>query len=394
MIMIRLLIIFLLTFLFCTGFTQHQVNWHNIQGFDLNSTTNELTKINSNGWNTTALSTNKLKANTDGSFRYVITGNEEGVLIGFSQYNVSTHPYDSKFRFYIFNYGSSNYVKAYYTNYITLATENNPQVGDTLILERVGSTINYRIHKLNGTQVLFATAGTNPSEELYVDVNAHYENGVVNDVECSFSVGATIEQETLYNQNTTNSILGSIAVNVTGQQPITYSWSNGATTEDISGLSAGTYSLTITDNTGDVMTRSFDVIDEHTTQTNWHNIQGYNVNSTTNELTKFYSNSWNTTALSTNKLKANTDGLFRYAIMGNEVGLTIGFSEYNVSTHPYDAKFRFYINTYGSANYVKACYTNYTILGTDYDPQIGDTLILERRGNKIQPILPKLCMLM
>ncbi len=44
---------------------------------------------------------------------------------------------------------------------------------------------------------------------------------------------------------------GSIDLSVTGgTSPYTYSWSNSATTQDVSGLVAGAYTVTVTDNNG------------------------------------------------------------------------------------------------------------------------------------------------
>lgn len=52
-----------------------------------------------------------------------------------------------------------------------------------------------------------------------------------------------------------NDASGSIDINIVGgQNPYAYVWSNGANTQDITGLSAGTYSCTITDNSGCTIT--------------------------------------------------------------------------------------------------------------------------------------------
>ena len=53
---------------------------------------------------------------------------------------------------------------------------------------------------------------------------------------------------------------GAIYITVSsGTPPYTYSWNNGATTEDITGLSGGTYSIQVTDNSGCTATANYTV---------------------------------------------------------------------------------------------------------------------------------------
>jgi uncharacterized repeat protein (TIGR01451 family) len=66
--------------------------------------------------------------------------------------------------------------------------------------------------------------------------------------------------DSIQNETGTGSNDGSIDLTLNGSTgPYTFLWSNGATTEDIYSLSAGNYSVTITDNNGDCMTLNFTI---------------------------------------------------------------------------------------------------------------------------------------
>ena len=63
--------------------------------------------------------------------------------------------------------------------------------------------------------------------------------------------GATITTDSVVNLACNADANGSISISVIGGSiPLTYAWSNSATTEDITGLAAGSYSVTITDGVG------------------------------------------------------------------------------------------------------------------------------------------------
>lgn len=102
------------------------------------------------------------------------------------------------------------------------------------------------------------------SEDLTNIAAGNYTITITDNSGCSIDETYTVNNNSgslaISSFNTTNEIcgngLGAIDITVDGSSPISFSWNNGATTEDLSDITSGTYFVTISDNDGCEITSS------------------------------------------------------------------------------------------------------------------------------------------
>ncbi|MBL4818737.1 MAG: SprB repeat-containing protein, partial [Deltaproteobacteria bacterium] len=129
----------------------------------------------------------------------------------------------------------------------------------------------------DGTADAVASGGTTPYEYSWSNgvttsnisglIIGIYEVNILDINSCQISGSITIDELATYSVTSSQSdvncngnIDGSIDLTITGTTtPFLFSWSNGATTDDITSLALGTYTITITDSTGCKAIRSFSI---------------------------------------------------------------------------------------------------------------------------------------
>ncbi len=262
--------VFPYTFTWSNGATTEDI-------FGLSQGTYSCTIVDNNGCQTSTGS--QYVFNTGGSL--TISTNyitDEICSNGFGAANIDVSGGDSNY-VYLWSNGSTsqdllNVHAGIYT--ITVTDGNNCSTTHTVTINNTSGTLHHDNTVVTneicgdgqGAIDIYVSGGTTPysftwntgatTEDLNNLSEGNYSCTVVDNNGCQIEITATVQNDAsgmAFTQTVTNEICsngqGGIDITVTGgSSPYTFSWSNSATTEDLTNISAGNYSCTITDDNG------------------------------------------------------------------------------------------------------------------------------------------------
>ncbi|WP_338792969.1 T9SS type A sorting domain-containing protein [Bernardetia sp. Wsw4-3y2] len=344
------------------------LTWTGEVGFTVNGN-NQLVKAGTTAWNTKAFSNEQITG--DGGIVLTATATNKRYMMGLSPDQGATGFASIDYALYL---GSGQ--AEVYESGSSKGSFGSFQIGDIFKVERIGTTVEY---SKNGVVFRTVTTGV-PTGGLIADVSS-YDPATLPKIE--FTCPVIVTPPTYFARITGASCAGTstgeIELVVTGGSgSATYSWSpGGATTSTISGLSAGEYTVTITDNGVDY-TATYEVGYDLTW--NASDLTQFTVNAN-KELVKSATTGWTSKAFSEEKVTGN-GGIAFTASDSESYNYMVGLS-YNKGRVGFNQiRFAIYLTNAGSF----VVYENGLLYGGDgsfgtYD--IGDIFSIERTGTTL-----------
>ncbi|MCB9230651.1 MAG: T9SS type A sorting domain-containing protein [Bacteroidia bacterium] len=249
-------------------------------------------------------------------------------------------------------------------------------VGDTLEISRVGNILYWM---QNGTVV--RAKSVNDAISLRPDISIFKKNSYVTNMWTDFCSGnpPTIPF-TVQTQQNNNSCLNSPSGTITvfpngGIPPYSYLWSTGDTTAMVDSLPAGIYTVTVSDNGGNIDNLSFNLYNSIT----WTEVHG--ATSSEDTLTRTLGgNTWgNVGARSDQVLLPGMDGEFWHVVHRVDKFYYIGLSNSNTDDWQTTMDYAFYVAK-ASLKIREENTSYFANAGTLVE---GDTLKVSRVGNNI-----------
>lgn len=246
-----------------------------------------------------AFSENHLLPNVNGRMQIIMEGNDNGDywMAGLSSSNIDNSWQNIKHAIYykggqlkIIDQGNHTLLSIY------------PQTGDTLALERVGSTFNYYFN-----DSLVVSAGGVATDTLYVDVAIYHIGTAVPPVLTSFcNVAPSLSLDCSSTPTSCTVDTGTATIVVSGGDGnYSYLWSDGNTNSFRDSLAVGSYTVDVSDGSG--LTEQCVV--EVGSQVRWWSLNNAVINADLSLTKSGGTPGWGTGgAFSLNVIPASTDG--------------------------------------------------------------------------------------
>lgn len=352
-----------------TAQTLYNVEWTNLNGVTFNASNATLTKTAAKGWNAGALSPGILASGADGYVRYDCTSDDVQAgyhkMIGLATYNTDPGYSATEYACIINQAKLFIYESGTYIGYF-----GKVAAGDKIIVERSGSNILYK----KGTSTV-RTVSTTASNELYADASLYWNGTTIVGVQATFRSEYTVNTSVV-KADCVLGTTGSITLTPSGgDSPYTYTWAHGPTSSSLTGLDAGTYAVTVEDNSGDAKYLEIDV----DSKVGWYNTQDVALNAEI--IRKSTGNDWSSgSGNTTNNLGPAEEGALIYPWVGGDGPKLMGFrKQENVGST--DIKTLDYALWLAPEN-VSVMLAG-TIVAYFTKPQAGDVFKVARIGSKI-----------